>query len=100
MQVAMEVEGDTKGFKYWIFENGLLQDILFIHKMRKSEAHTMYELMNMAQSFINLEEKLNTQFNNSVAAESNSGLLTRNESHRWKDEFDQGVHGRYEKPHI
>lgn len=46
-----------------------------------------------AQYFINLEENLNTQFDNLVATNSNFGHSTGKDSHRQKDEFDRGMHG-------
>lgn len=42
----------------------------------------MKKLMNEAQSFINLEEKLNTQFGNLIVADVNSSLPTGKDSHR------------------
>lgn len=57
----------------------------------------MKELMNMAKSFINLEEKLHTQFDNLVASETNSSRLTGKETHRRKDESDRRMHSWYDK---
>lgn len=51
----------------------------------------------MAQSYMILEEKLNTQFNNLTSTDANSIHPMENESHRWKDETDQGIQGRCEK---
>lgn len=60
MQVMVEVKGATKGLKCWIFENDLLQDNPFRQKLGRREVHTMQEMVNMAQSFINLKENMNT----------------------------------------
>lgn len=57
----------------------------------------MKELFYMAQSLINLEEKLNTLFDNPIDVHANFRRSIRNDSHRRKDEFDRGVHGQYDK---
>lgn len=64
--------------------------------MRRMKARTMPKLLNKVQSFIHLEEKLNTQFDNLVIVGANSSRLTRKDSHPRKDEYDFGMHDRYD----
>lgn len=75
MQVAVEVEGAATGLKCWIFENDLLQDSPFRQKLGRMEAYTMQNLFNRAQSFFNLEEKLNTRLDKPVDVNANSSRL-------------------------
>lgn len=58
--MLVEVEGIKKGLKYWIFENDLMQASPFKYNPRRNEAHTLKEMLNRAQSFINRVEKINT----------------------------------------
>lgn len=75
MQVAVEVEGAVTGLKCWIFENDLLQDCPFRQKLGRMEAYTIQNLFNKAQSFFNLEEKLNTRFDKLDDVNANSSRL-------------------------
>lgn len=94
--MAIEVEGFVKGLKCWIFENKILWDIPFRQNIRRMKARTMQKLLNKVQSFINLEEKLNTQFDNLVIVGANSSRSTRKDSHPRKDESNRGIHDRYD----
>lgn len=60
MQVVVELEGVDESLKCWIFENDMFWDNLFRKNLGRKEACTTDELMIRAQSFINLEENLNT----------------------------------------
>lgn len=97
MQVALEVEWYAEGLKCWIFDNGILHDIPFRRKLERRESHIMQEFLSKAQSFINLEEKLNTRLDNPITTDANSNLPAGKESHHWKYKFNWGKHNRYDK---
>lgn len=55
-------------------------------------------MLNLAQPYIMLEEKLNTCFDNSTsAADTSSNFPSRKESHRQKEDADRGMYGRKDK---
>lgn len=84
----MEIEGSKGGRKCSIFENNLLRDNLFRQNLGRREAQAMQELLGSALSFINLEEKLNTRFNDPVSVDTNSNCPMGKESQWLKDESD------------
>lgn len=51
----------------------------------------------MTHSYINLEEKLNTWFDNPISVGANSSRPTGNESHQQKDESNQGIQNWHDK---
>lgn len=51
----------------------------------------------MTKSYMILEEKLNTQFDNLVSTNANSSRPVRRDSQRRKDGFERGMHELYEK---
>lgn len=51
----------------------------------------------MDESYMILEEKLNTRFDNPVSIDTNSGRPTGKDIHRQRDGSDRGMQGRYEK---
>lgn len=54
-------------------------------------------MLVMAQSYMILEEKFNTQLDNPIFANTNSNHSARKESHRRKYDSDRGMQGLYEK---
>lgn len=72
MQVGIYVEGAENGLKWWIFKNGLWHNYPFLPKTWRKKVKTIQEMMNMDQSYMKLEEKLNTRFNKPTFAGSNS----------------------------
>lgn len=57
----------------------------------------MKELLNKDQSFIKSKDNFNTRFENPGVAKENSARSPGKDSHRQKDEFDWGIHGRCDK---
>lgn len=47
------------------------------------------------QSYINLAENMNTQFDKPASIDANSSRLAEKQSHQWKDESDREMQGRY-----
>lgn len=85
-QVDVELEGDEEGLKCWIFENDLLGDYPFKSKIGRKRVRTTQEMMNMVQSYMILEEKLNKWFDNPTYVDTNSSRSASKEFHLWKDE--------------
>lgn len=55
-------------------------------------------MLNLAQSYIMLEEKLNTRFDNlTSAADTSSNFPSRKESHKRKEDADRGMYGRQDQ---
>lgn len=54
-------------------------------------------MLSMAHSYMILEEKLNTYFDNPASVDANSSRSTGKEFHRWKDESDQEIQVWYDK---
>lgn len=84
-QVIVKVEGAKDYLKCLIFQNDLRRDLPL-------KVRTTQEMMNMAQSYMILQEKLNIQFNNLTSVDVNSSCPTIRDSHRWKGESDRGMH--------
>lgn len=57
----------------------------------------MQEFLSKAQSFINLEEKMNTRLDNPITTDANSNLPAGKESHHWEYKFNWGKHNWYDK---
>lgn len=77
-----------------IFENVILGDHPFRLKIGREKLRNTSDMLSTAQSYLILEEKLNTRFFNPASAETNSSHLTMKEFHRRKDESDRGVQGQ------
>lgn len=54
-------------------------------------------MITMVESYMLLDKKLNTYFNNLSLVETHSSRPTGKESHRPKDELNRGMQGRYYK---
>lgn len=54
-------------------------------------------MRSMTKSYMILEEKLSTHFDNSASAETNFILPARKKSHQQKDKFDRSPRDRYDK---
>lgn len=54
-------------------------------------------MLSMAKSYMTLEEKLSTHFENLVSSHTNSIHPIQKESHRKKDIFDRSLQGQYNK---
>lgn len=59
---------NQRAFQCWIFENGLLCDQPFRMKLGKKKVKNTQEMLNLDQSYITLEEKLNTHYDNPTFA--------------------------------
>lgn len=71
-QVIVKVNGGKGAFLCWIFENGLLRDHSSRSKIWRKKVKTIQVMLNMEESYILLEEKLSTRFENSTSAETHS----------------------------
>lgn len=60
-----------EGLEYWIFENGLLRDHRSRLKLWRKGTWSTHEMLNMTQSYMILEENLNTWFENLASADTN-----------------------------
>lgn len=69
----------------------------FKYKPRRSEAYTLKEMLNRAQSFINWVEKINTQFDNSIVVDTFFSRPTWKDYHWRKDQSGRGMHEKYDK---
>lgn len=48
-------------------------------------------MLSMVWSYMILEEKMNTWFDNHASSNTKSSDSTSKEFHRWKEEFDPGM---------
>lgn len=96
-QVSIEVEGVEEGLKCQIFENGLLREYPFRLKIGMKKIQTIEEMLSMAQSYLILEEKLNTEFVNPTFVDTNSGHPFGKEFHYKNDDSKRGMQGQYDK---
>lgn len=72
IQGVIKVEGVEEGLNYWIFDNGLLRNQIFRLKIEKKKVRTPLEMLSMALSYMILEEKQNTRFNNIASVDTRS----------------------------
>lgn len=73
-QVIVEVEGAKEYLKYLILYNDLMRDLPL-------KVRTTQEIMNIAQPYMILEEKLNMQFDNLTSVDVNSSRPAIRDSH-------------------
>lgn len=87
----VDVEGTKVAIQCWIFENGLFCDHHFRTKLGERKVPTTHDILNLAQAYITLEEKLITCFDN-LASTTNrsSNRPSGKESHQRKEDIDKG----------
>lgn len=92
-QVAIEFEGAEGG----IIENDHLKDHPFRLKIWMKKVKTPLDMLSMAESYMIVEDKLSSRFENLVSADTNSSLLAEKESYWGKDNFGRGLQEPYDK---
>lgn len=95
-QVVVEVEGAEESLKCWIFKNGLLCNHPFRLKIERKKLRTTQGMLSMSQSYMILEEKLDTRFDNPISTPtptSRQGMSYTG----GEDDYEQGMQVRYEK---
>lgn len=89
--VVVDVEGTEVAIQCWIFENGLFRDHHFRTKLGEWKVLMTQDILNLAQAYITLEEKLITCFDNPTSTiNTTSNHPSRKESHRRKEETEKG----------
>lgn len=77
MQVVIEVDIAKEGLKCWIFENDLLKDHTFKLNIGRKKVETTQEMLNLIESYMIIEEKKSTRFDNPTSTNTNFGRPTR-----------------------
>lgn len=99
--LAVEVDGTDVTLQCRIFENNLLCDHPFCTKLRKKNVKMTQEMLNLAQPYMTLEEKMTTRFDNPNSyIDASSDRPSRKESCWQKEDTDKGMYNRYKKWHL